>query len=240
MSNNKEFHLFISYSHKDKKFKYKLVNSLKEIGFTVWIDDKDIQVGKDWVSEIDMGISASRFLLYLGSPNAAKSTYVAYELGYAKAKNVDIIPLRIRKDDWKQCIPDWLVLTQGEELYNRRYDKGFTRLLNGLIQLIKERIHQELLDKKLIRESTKLADILGILREPYAYPPEDEYEVNKFKKLFEDIGTDWDSLDVLITWGLVIGEHIDTPWDDRTQPPPLDIIRLSLTKLGHYLREHLK
>ena len=44
-------HIFISYSHKDKKYVEKLEQKLLDEGFDVWIDHC-IDYGDDWLSEI--------------------------------------------------------------------------------------------------------------------------------------------------------------------------------------------
>ena len=136
MIDNQKYHIFISYSRANSDIKDKIVRDLRDYGFDVWVDTKNIALTKSWTEEIKKGISNSKILLYLGSPEAKKSTYISYELGYADALNKIILPIRIKGLTWEECIPSWYSVTQGMELRGSQYDKRKDKLFANIRELL--------------------------------------------------------------------------------------------------------
>src|SRR5262249_61445013 len=71
--------IFISYSHQDKQWMERFVNSLRvgviREAYQTW-SDTDIVSGTDWNSEIDARISAAKVALLLVTPDFVESEYI--------------------------------------------------------------------------------------------------------------------------------------------------------------------
>ncbi len=75
--------LFISYAHADRKLKEQfqaqldpLLRSAVEFKFTIW-NDRLIEIGEDWHEEIGKALDACDLGLFLASPSAFGSPYIA-------------------------------------------------------------------------------------------------------------------------------------------------------------------
>jgi len=100
--------LFISYAHKDKKYKDELNTHLKSLirlqKIEVW-DDKEIDAGADWKYKIFKNLSEADIILLLISPDFINSEFCyTKELDFALKQQVDgestIIPVIIRDCIW--------------------------------------------------------------------------------------------------------------------------------------------
>ena len=87
--------IFISHSHSDADFAELLQLHLEKEGIKCWRDDLRLKIGQDWREEIDSGISKSKAMIVIMSPEARKSEYVTYEWAYAWGKNVKILPIML-------------------------------------------------------------------------------------------------------------------------------------------------
>lgn len=87
--------IFISHSHTDADFAELLQLHLEKVGIKCWRDDLRLKIGQDWREEIDSGISKSRAIIVIMSPEARKSEYVTYEWAYAWGKEVKILPIML-------------------------------------------------------------------------------------------------------------------------------------------------
>ena len=136
MTDNQQYHIFISYSRANSDIKDKIVRDLRDYGFDVWVDNDSITLANNWTDEIKKGIANSKIILYLGSPEAMKSSYISYELGYADALNKIILPIRIKGLTWEECVPSWYSVTQGMELRGSQYDKRKYKLFANIRELL--------------------------------------------------------------------------------------------------------
>jgi predicted Rossmann-fold nucleotide-binding protein len=70
--------IFISYSHRDKKWLDKLRMMLKPLErrkYNIW-DDRAIEAGDDWNEEISKALTATKIAIFLVSPNFIASDYI--------------------------------------------------------------------------------------------------------------------------------------------------------------------
>lgn len=98
-SNNR---IFVSYSHKDKKKVYPLVEKIEHtLGVPCWIDTSGIMSSDRFIGEIRKAIDASEIVLYMYSDNAAKSSWTMKEINYANSKDKRIVPIVLEGDSMR-------------------------------------------------------------------------------------------------------------------------------------------
>ncbi|MEM9950098.1 MAG: response regulator [Chloroflexota bacterium] len=95
--------IFVSYSHDDGAYMRQVYQALQAQGFRVWCDE-EIEPSRDWAEALAEMITRSRCLVSILSPNAAQSTWVGRELGYAEANDTRIFPI-LMQGDVKEAIP---------------------------------------------------------------------------------------------------------------------------------------
>ncbi len=109
---------FISYGRIDSKdFAVALHQRLKELGYSVWLDQTDIPFAVNYQTHIDRSIEKCHNLIFIISPHSVNSRYCTEELEQALRYHKRIIPLmhvgQIGRDTWQQRHPqgsecDWL------------------------------------------------------------------------------------------------------------------------------------
>jgi len=92
-------HIFISYSHKDKKYVEKLEAKLLEEGFNVWIDHR-VDYGTKWPVEIQQALDECDAFVLVVTKNAFESEWVQNEVARAKRKRKPFFPLLLQGDTW--------------------------------------------------------------------------------------------------------------------------------------------
>lgn len=102
--------VFISYSHKDKKFVNELVKELIRRGFSVWQDVISIGVGERILKRMREGIESCPYFLFIITPSSLKSKFANDEFEYFNQLRIidenerKFIPILLKK-----CkIPDYL------------------------------------------------------------------------------------------------------------------------------------
>src|ERR1700730_2453466 len=91
--------VFISYSHKDIDFVYRLVNALQADKREVWVDWGDIPDATFWKERIRPGIEAASNFVTILSPDWINSDPCLDEYEYALENKKRIIPLLYRPID---------------------------------------------------------------------------------------------------------------------------------------------
>jgi len=117
--------VFISYSHKDKRWKDRLVTHLvlfqKQGLLDVW-DDSRITAGDDWYQEIQQVLGTAQVAVLLVSAHFLASDFVLREevprlLERRHAEGLWVIPLVVTPCAWEEI--DWLKPMQAELRNNR-------------------------------------------------------------------------------------------------------------------------
>src|SRR6516164_8689240 len=85
--------VFVSYSRRDAVFARRLAEALERDGHTVWIDADDIPPASNWAAEIATAIEAADAVLFLASPDSARSQECARELRHAVQYRKRIVPV---------------------------------------------------------------------------------------------------------------------------------------------------
>lgn len=91
--------VFISYSRKDMAFADRLETTLKGHGFKVLIDREEIYAFEDWWKRIQALISRADTIVFVLSPDSAKSDVALKELEYAASLNKRFAPIVCRAVD---------------------------------------------------------------------------------------------------------------------------------------------
>jgi len=145
--------LFCSYAHKDKTFRDQLETHLKileRLGAIDFWSDRDIDAGDRWKEEIDQSLERADIILLLVSADFMASDYswekeMKRALEREKAKEATVIPVIIRKVNWKkapfaklQALP---AEAQAVALWEDR-DSAWTSVAEGI-----ERVAEELRKK---------------------------------------------------------------------------------------------
>ena len=87
-------HIFISYARRGgSDFANSVIREIEKHGFTHWIDNEKIGLGKDWRQKIDEAIRESFALILIITPEAIISEYVTYEWIFALGTGVAVFPL---------------------------------------------------------------------------------------------------------------------------------------------------
>ena len=92
-------HIFISYSHKDRRYVEKLEGKLIEEGFNVWIDHR-IDYGSQWTETIERAIDNCDAYIVVMSEDAKKSEWVQREVIHAERRNKPFFPLLLSGEFW--------------------------------------------------------------------------------------------------------------------------------------------
>jgi len=88
--------IFISYSRRDKVFVERFLDGLKNNGYSsdnIWVDWEDIPPSSDWEAEIKKGIESANSIIFILSPEWAKSGECAKELRFATEYNKRLFPI---------------------------------------------------------------------------------------------------------------------------------------------------
>ena len=91
-------HIFISYSHRDMDYAYRLTETLQTSGFQVWIDTR-LDYGSQWPREIQKRLDSCDAFILLMTPRSFDSDWVQSELQRAKRKGRPIFPLLLEGDE---------------------------------------------------------------------------------------------------------------------------------------------
>src|SRR4051812_17419242 len=91
--------LFVSYSRRDAVFAERLRQTLHTRGFDVFVDTHDIAPGEEWRNRLATLIEAADVVLFVLSPDAAKSETCEWEVNYAERVGKRILPVVHRDAD---------------------------------------------------------------------------------------------------------------------------------------------
>src|SRR6185295_2493585 len=84
--------LFISCSSSDEPFARGLTERLRREGFDSFLYVKSIDWGQEIPKRIHEGLDHASHIVVLVSPGSEQSGWVAYEVGYARGRGIEIVP----------------------------------------------------------------------------------------------------------------------------------------------------
>jgi hypothetical protein len=85
--------VFVSYKRQDYGFVHRLVEDLIARGVNIWLDQRQIQAGKHWDTEIQNALHESQFFLVVLSASSVQSDNVLDELSFALSNKRQIFPV---------------------------------------------------------------------------------------------------------------------------------------------------
>jgi len=94
-SDKEKLRVFISYSRDDLKFADQLEAALNLCGFECLIDRHDISGGEDWKRRLGSLISEADTVVFVLSPNSARSEICDWEVEEAARLNKRILPVDV-------------------------------------------------------------------------------------------------------------------------------------------------
>jgi hypothetical protein len=139
--------VFISYSHKDERYRQELEISLTQLQrdnlVTVWHDRK-ILPGQEWGQEIDRNLESAEIVLLLVSPDFLASNY-AYgremlgAMERHRSRSATVVPIILRPSDWQHTPLSSLQALPSEGRPVSRWsnrDQAWLDVVQGLRRLI--------------------------------------------------------------------------------------------------------
>ena len=145
--------IFLSYSRRDRVQMLAVVEGLERRGFDPQIDTDDIAPGEDWRSRLGDLISSADTIVFLLSPNSARSEVCAWEVGEAQRLSKRIFPFVIQP--LGETAP-------AAELSARNWIDASNKPLADAINLLADAIDTNL---PWVREHTRLAELALLWRE---------------------------------------------------------------------------
>jgi tetratricopeptide (TPR) repeat protein len=106
--------IFISYSHKDEEWKDRLVTQLKVLeieGFCTLWEDRKIEMGNDWLPEIEKSLKEAQIIIMMISADFLVSNFIRRVevpkiLERRKNEGIKVIPFIVKPCAWKTV--EWL------------------------------------------------------------------------------------------------------------------------------------
>lgn len=83
---------FISYSHSDSESADNIAKVLEEFNIEYFRDIKNIEWGNSISTQVKDGLQKAKAIIVIISPGMLKSQWVAYEVGYASARGIQVLP----------------------------------------------------------------------------------------------------------------------------------------------------
>jgi hypothetical protein len=148
VSKTDKLNVFISYSRADEPFADELRLGLEDRGYVVEIDKHSIRQGEEWKSRLGKLIAASDTVVFVLSPDSARSPICRWEVeeAYAQAKRIVPVLHRSLSEPPKGRQPDGSLWPEGPAeapprlslLNYPRFDEGrsFMAGLRGLVQAL--------------------------------------------------------------------------------------------------------
>ena len=85
--------IFFSYSRADQEFVLELAKKLRGIGADIWIDQLDIEAGRNWDKSVERALESSDSVLVVMSKTSVESVNVMDEVSIAIEEGKNVIPL---------------------------------------------------------------------------------------------------------------------------------------------------
>jgi hypothetical protein len=118
---------FFSYSREDSEFAIRLAEDLKAAGAVVWIDQLDIEPGKEWDNAIEDAVTQCPRMLLILTAASVKSKKVRNEIAFALDEGKTIIPVL-----YQDCVVPLQLRRIQHVDFRTDYARGLKALLKTL------------------------------------------------------------------------------------------------------------
>ena len=134
--------VFISYGHDEySDLAFKIEEDLLKEGIIVWIDKKELRVGKDWGLKIEQGLLGTQIVISMLTPHSVgrEDGFCRDEISYARTLGRKIIPIMVRevippisihRIQWLD-FQDWPDVS--EETYKKKFGEIFDIVMGKLL-----------------------------------------------------------------------------------------------------------
>jgi hypothetical protein len=164
--------VFISYSHKDSNYAYKIADELARYHIEAWIDGR-IDYGTQWPRVIENNLDDCPVFIILLSTNSKNSDWVLNELIYAQGKKKMIVPLLLEGENWLSLAATQYVDVRDYALSPFKY---FETIQNHLRELAEERDLLKQIILKLsdaVKKKEKKEWEIGVFKIRYGFGPDE-------------------------------------------------------------------
>lgn len=97
--------VFVSYSHRDREWVRKFADRLDEAGIPVWMDEKEIAIGEQFLDRLEEAIRESDTLIFVITPENVNSPNAYFELGAALGMGKKVLAIVANEVAW-QDLPE--------------------------------------------------------------------------------------------------------------------------------------
>lgn len=146
--------VFLAYTDENRATAAQIRNSLQRVGFTVWTNTTDIQVGAEFQQVIDRGIEEADNIVYLLSPATVSSPWCQHELEYALSLNKRVIPVLVEAIAPNQ-IPLGIRNLQYIDLTDNRQEIDYRLDESQLLQVLRQDAAYHETRKRLLTKALK-------------------------------------------------------------------------------------
>ena len=142
------YDIFISYSRNDFDTYSvdKLLESLKNRGFKVWLDQEEVDPGAEFMARIFNAIESSTVLVFLSSEQSNQSPYVQLEILYAQAKGKAILPIVLDDSDFNSSLLGFL----NSKNFSKWDGRNWTRCVNDIASVLLKNLDADVLYNKAV------------------------------------------------------------------------------------------
>lgn len=128
-----KYDIFISYSRRDKYIVDRIVDTIRQYGYNIWIDVTGIESGEAFKKNIVEAIENSTLMIFFSSETSNMSTFVTKEISLGVAFNKYIIPIKLDKVPYnKSIIFDLIDIDYIDMSETRLTDSAVQKLLRTL------------------------------------------------------------------------------------------------------------
>lgn len=106
-----KYHVFLSYSRKDKVFMQKVKDDLRDMGLNIWTDEALEPGTPTWERALSDALRQAGCLVVILSPDAEQSEWVGRELAMAETLQLRIFPVMVSGNE-RNAIPFRLISHQ--------------------------------------------------------------------------------------------------------------------------------
>jgi LysM repeat protein len=104
-------HVFISYSTQNSNYAYQLADKLRDEGFDIWIDNRELRSSDNWWESIVKALRGCAAFIVIMTPESRTSKWVQREVTLADNWQKPTFPILLAGDNW-----EIFVLTQFENV----------------------------------------------------------------------------------------------------------------------------